>query len=47
MKTTICPECGKIESKEDIVFLCEIMHGETKEINTVKADGIKWHEFCQ
>jgi len=46
-KKTICPGCGKIEVKEDVIFLCEVLEGETKEILKGDVSGVKWCNVCR
>ena len=46
-KKTICPGCGKIEVKEDIIFLCEVLEGEIKEISKEDVSGLKWCNVCR
>jgi len=46
-KTTICPGCGKIEEKEEIFYLADVLSGETKEIEINKANGLKWCDVCR
>lgn len=46
-KKTICPGCGKIEVKEDIIFTCEVLEKETKEIKKSDIDGLKWCFICR
>lgn len=49
-KKTICPGCGKIEVKEEVIFLCEVLQGETKEVKAWKIseiDGLRWCNVCR
>jgi len=46
-KTTICPGCGKIEEKEEIFYLADVLEGITKEVETIKANGLKWCDVCR
>lgn len=46
-KKTICPRCGKIEVKEDVIFMLEVLEGETKEIQKEDINGIRWCNVCR
>ena len=46
-KKTICPGCGKIEVKEDVIFLCEVLEGVTKECLKEDVSGLCWCNVCR
>lgn len=52
IKNTICPGCGKVESKENLIFDYEILTRDIKELNRpknikdVSIHGLKWCEAC-
>lgn len=47
IKKTICPSCGRIEEKEEIFFLADVLEGITKEIVKAGIDGVKWCSICR
>lgn len=53
IKKTICPECGRIETKEDIFYLVDVLEGRTKEnpytviTKGIEIDGIKYCPVCR
>lgn len=47
IKRLICPGCGKVEEKEEIYFLAEVIQGKAEEIKKAGVDGIKWCPICR
>jgi acetone carboxylase gamma subunit len=46
-KRAICPGCGKVAEVEAITFEIAVIEGRIKEIQSPKADGLRWCNDCQ
>jgi hypothetical protein len=52
IKNIICPGCGKVETKEKLIFDCDILTRDIKELKkpqNIKSEiihGLKWCQAC-